>query len=66
MRQIDECHEILADPYGYTERLKRESGRKIIGTFCSYMPEEFVIAAGAHPLKLNPIIRVGIPILCDN
>ena len=52
MKQIDECHEILADPYGYAERFKAESGRKIVGTFCSYAPEEFIIAAGAHPFRI--------------
>jgi len=52
MRQLDECHEILADPYGYAERFKAESGRKMVGTFCSYAPEEFIIAAGAHPFRI--------------
>ncbi len=52
MRQIDECYQVLADPYGYAERLKKESRRKIVGTFCSYAPEEFIIAAGAHPFRI--------------
>ena len=52
MKQIDECHEILADPYGYVENFKAESGRKIVGTFCSYAPEEIILAAGAHPFRL--------------
>ncbi len=52
MKQIDECYEILADPYGYAARFKAESRRKIVGTFCSYAPEEFIIAAGAHPFRI--------------
>ena len=52
MKQIEECHQILADPYGYVERFKAESGRKIVGTFCSYAPEEIILAAGAHPFRL--------------
>lgn len=52
MKQLDECREILADPYGYAEAFKAESRRKIVGTFCSYAPEEIVVAAGAHPLRL--------------
>ena len=52
MRQINKYHEILADPYGYAERLKVESRRKMVGTFCSYAPEEFIIAAGAHPFRI--------------
>jgi benzoyl-CoA reductase subunit C len=52
MRQVDECYEILADPYGYAEDFKAKSRRKIVGTFCSYAPEEFIIAAGAHPFRI--------------
>jgi bcr-type benzoyl-CoA reductase subunit C len=52
MKQLDECHEVLADPYAYAERFKAESRRKIVGTFCSYAPEEIIVAAGAHPLRL--------------
>jgi len=52
MKQLDECHEVLADPYRYAERFKAEGRRKIVGTFCSYAPEEIIVAAGAHPLRL--------------
>ena len=52
MKQLDECREILADPYGYAERLKAKSGKKIVGTFCTYAPEEIIFAAGAHPIRL--------------
>jgi benzoyl-CoA reductase subunit C len=52
MKQLDECREVLADPYGYAERLKAKSGKKIVGTFCTYAPEEIIVAAGAHPIRL--------------
>ena len=52
MKQLDECDDALADPYRYAERFKAESQRKIVGTFCSYAPEEIIVAAGAHPLRL--------------
>jgi bzd-type benzoyl-CoA reductase N subunit len=52
MKQLDECNEALADPYGYAKRFKAVSQRKIVGTFCSYAPEEIIVAAGAHPLRL--------------
>ncbi|MCX5838363.1 MAG: 2-hydroxyacyl-CoA dehydratase family protein [Deltaproteobacteria bacterium] len=52
MKQIEECDQILKDPNGYVKRFKAESGRKIIGTFCSYAPEEIILAAGAHPFRL--------------
>jgi bzd-type benzoyl-CoA reductase N subunit len=52
MKQLDAFHKVLADPYGYAERLKAVGRRKIVGTFCSYAPEEIIVAAGAHPLRL--------------
>jgi len=52
MKQIEECRQILKDPNGYVKRLKAESGRKVVGTFCSYAPEEIILAAGTHPFRL--------------
>ena len=52
MKQIEECRQILKDPNGYVKRFKAESGRKVVGTFCSYAPEEIILAAGAHPFRL--------------
>jgi bcr-type benzoyl-CoA reductase subunit C len=52
MKQLDECSRVLADTYRYAERFKAESRRKIVGTFCSYAPEEIIVAAGGHPLRL--------------
>ena len=52
MKQLEECRQILEDPNGYVKRLKAESGRKIVGTYCSYAPEEIILAAGAHPVRL--------------
>lgn len=52
MKQIEACRRILNDPYGYVAALKRETDRKVVGTFCSYAPEEIVLAAGAHPFRI--------------
>ncbi len=52
MKELEECRQILEDPNGYVKRLKAESGRKIVGTYCSYAPEEIILAAGAHPVRL--------------
>ncbi|MFZ4440264.1 MAG: 2-hydroxyacyl-CoA dehydratase subunit D, partial [Syntrophales bacterium] len=52
MKQIEECYQILKDPNGYVKRFKEESSRKVVGTFCSYAPEEIILAAGAHPFRL--------------
>jgi bzd-type benzoyl-CoA reductase N subunit len=52
MTQIEEMREVLKDPAGYVQGLKAADGRKVVGTFCSYAPEEIILAAGAHPLRL--------------
>jgi benzoyl-CoA reductase subunit C len=52
MKQIEGCYQLLKDPNGYVKGLKAESGRKVVGTFCSYAPEEIILAAGAHPFRL--------------
>ena len=52
MKQIEECCQILKDPNGYVKKLKAETGQKVVGTFCSYAPEEIILAAGAHPFRL--------------
>jgi bzd-type benzoyl-CoA reductase N subunit len=52
MKQMEECRRILDDSNGYVNKIKTESGRKVVGTFCSYAPEEIIFAAGAHPFRL--------------
>lgn len=51
MLGLQEFHQAMADPAGYARGLKAQ-GRKIIGYFCSYTPEEIIHAAGAHPQRL--------------
>jgi bcr-type benzoyl-CoA reductase subunit C len=43
---------IAADPMAYARRWKADTGRPVIGTLCSYAPEEIVTAAGGLPLRL--------------
>jgi benzoyl-CoA reductase/2-hydroxyglutaryl-CoA dehydratase subunit BcrC/BadD/HgdB len=52
VKQSDECRALLADPDGYVKKLKAKSGCKVVGTLCSYAPEEIILAAGAHPYRL--------------
>jgi benzoyl-CoA reductase/2-hydroxyglutaryl-CoA dehydratase subunit BcrC/BadD/HgdB len=33
-------------------RAARESGKKLVGVFCNFVPEELVLAAGAVPIRL--------------
>lgn len=45
-------HEIAKNPYDYARNLKNERGKKIVGYFCSYTPEEIIDAAGALPFRI--------------
>jgi len=40
------------DPLAYARELKKNTGRRIVGYLCSYIPEEIIFAAGASPLRL--------------
>jgi benzoyl-CoA reductase subunit C len=49
---LKEMADVVGDPCGYGRKLKAETGRKIVGYVCTYAPEEIILAAGAHPLRL--------------
>jgi bzd-type benzoyl-CoA reductase N subunit len=40
------------DPVSYARELKEKTGKKVVGYMCSYTPEEFIVAAGALPMRL--------------
>lgn len=50
MKISEDILKINQDPYGYGANLSQE--RKVIGTLCSYVPEEIILAAGATPFRL--------------
>ena len=52
MKYYEEIRQAANSPRDYARRLKKESGKKMIGYVCSYVPEEIILAAGAHPLRL--------------
>lgn len=51
MKELEIFRKIAANPYDYAGEIKK-SGKKIIGTFCSYAPEEIITAAGAVPFRI--------------
>lgn len=51
MSLFNEMQEAVASPHDYARGLK-DNGKKIIGYFCSYVPEEIIHAAGLHPMRL--------------
>lgn len=52
MKHLEEYRRAAADPVDYARQLKKETGKKVIGYTCSYTPEEVILAAGAHPMRL--------------
>lgn len=59
MPVIDRLKQIAADPYTYARTWKADTGLPVIGTFCSYAPEEIIHAAGALGIRL---FGTGAPI----
>jgi benzoyl-CoA reductase subunit C len=44
--------QIAADPLAYAQQWKDRTRRPVIGTLCSYAPEEIIAAGGGLPLRL--------------
>lgn len=51
MEMLTDFYEAVLDTEKYVKRLK-DGGKKIVGYLCSYTPEEIILAAGMHPLRL--------------
>jgi bzd-type benzoyl-CoA reductase N subunit len=49
---LDQFYQISEDSLAYAKTWKDETGGKIIGHFCSYTPEEIILAAGALPFRI--------------
>ncbi len=45
--------EVLSDRHGWIGKYKQESGRKVAGYFCDYVPEEIIYAAGFVPVRIT-------------
>lgn len=52
MSPLEKIGAINEDPAKYLKRLKAEQARWVLGYVCSYTPEELIIAAGAHPVRV--------------
>ena len=52
MYSIASFRDIVDQPYPYLQNLKNLQGKKIVGTVCTYAPEEIIHAAGALPGRL--------------
>jgi len=48
---LKDFYQAALDPNAYARELK-ETGKRIVGYYCTYAPEEIILAAGAHPMRL--------------
>lgn len=44
--------DIAREPYAYLRQLKQKSGKVMVGSTCTYTPEEILLAAGLHPFRI--------------
>ena len=49
---FNQFYDISKDPFAYARSWKNETNIKIVGHFCSYTPEEIIVAAGALPFRV--------------
>ena len=52
MTSAERFRSVWRDPAGYGRIVKQETGRSILGFFCSYAPVELIYAAGILPVRL--------------
>jgi bzd-type benzoyl-CoA reductase N subunit len=52
MQTLTQFHHIASDPIGYARHWKAETQARVMGYFCSYVPEEIIWAAGALPFRI--------------
>ncbi|MFO8111525.1 MAG: 2-hydroxyacyl-CoA dehydratase family protein [Desulfosalsimonadaceae bacterium] len=49
---LEKFQTVSESPHVYAASAKEQTGKKILGFFCSYAPEELIQAAGAIPFRL--------------
>jgi bzd-type benzoyl-CoA reductase N subunit len=52
MKDLAVLKAVAADPGKYVRQWKAETGGKVVGTFCSYAPEELILAGGALAFRV--------------
>ncbi|MGD0174203.1 MAG: double-cubane-cluster-containing anaerobic reductase [Anaerolineales bacterium] len=61
MNYYDEMANRSWDPWGQIAQLAQAQGRKVIGTFCVFAPDELIYAAGGLPIRLDAGADEAIP-----
>lgn len=49
---FEKFHNIVDNRHEYARDWKKRTGRKIVGYFCTYVPEELIYAAGMLPVRI--------------
>ncbi|WP_319522545.1 2-hydroxyacyl-CoA dehydratase family protein [uncultured Desulfosarcina sp.] len=52
MKDLAVLKAVAADPGNYARQWKAETSGKVVGTFCSYAPEELILAGGALAFRV--------------
>lgn len=52
MDALEQLRAVSMDPCGYGQYLRSSGERPVLGCFCTYMPEEIIVAAGAVPFRI--------------
>lgn len=52
MQKLKQFQDIAADPIAYATHWKAKTQGRVIGYFCSYVPEEIIWAAGVLPYRI--------------
>lgn len=52
MTVIETFTQVAADPFAYARQWRADNDGPVLGTFCSYTPDELVLAAGALGIRL--------------
>ncbi|MDO8635519.1 MAG: 2-hydroxyacyl-CoA dehydratase family protein, partial [Dehalococcoidia bacterium] len=49
---LENFHQVVKNRHRYAKEWKTRTGGKVVGCFCSYVPEEILYAAGILPVRL--------------
>jgi benzoyl-CoA reductase subunit C len=52
MEAMEALRQVAAEPKDYVRRWKKMHGGKVVGTLCSYAPEELILAGGALAYRI--------------
>jgi len=52
MNALERCHEVVTGRHAYAQQWKERTGGKVVGYFCTYVPEERLLAAGILPVRV--------------